>query len=52
MNPVGGALAVAAGLAGAGALAGALLPLRIAAVGVLTAGVGVAGGASGVAALG
>ncbi|WP_405654250.1 proton-conducting transporter membrane subunit [Streptomyces sp. NBC_00019] len=48
------ALATATALGGAGALAGCALPyrVRIPVVGVLTAGVGVAGGAAGVAALG
>ncbi|MEU6379815.1 proton-conducting transporter membrane subunit [Streptomyces sp. NPDC046909] len=48
------ALATATTLGGAGALAGLALPyrLRVLVVGVLTAGVGVAGGAAGVAALG
>ncbi|WP_268269659.1 proton-conducting transporter membrane subunit [Streptomyces sp. MNU76] len=48
------ALATATALGGAGAAAGPVLPQRVrgAVVGVLTAGVGVAGGASGVAALG
>jgi len=48
------ALATATALAGAGAPAGFVLPyrLRIPVVGLLTAGVGVSGGAAGVAALG
>jgi hypothetical protein len=48
------ALATATALGVAGAPAGLVLPLRVrgAVVGVVTAGVGVAGGASGVAALG
>jgi formate hydrogenlyase subunit 3/multisubunit Na+/H+ antiporter MnhD subunit len=54
VSAIPGALATATGLGGAGALAGVVLPQRGrgAVVGVLTAGVGVAGGASGVAALG
>ncbi|MEV7981273.1 proton-conducting transporter membrane subunit [Streptomyces sp. NPDC086519] len=54
MSVIPAALATATALAGAGALAGIVLPyrLRIPAVGVLTAGVGVGGGAAGVAALG
>ncbi|WP_308401847.1 proton-conducting transporter transmembrane domain-containing protein [Streptomyces shenzhenensis] len=54
MSVIPAALAAAAVLAGAGALAGIVLPyrLRIPAVGVLTAGVGVGGGTAGVAALG
>jgi len=48
------ALATATALAGAGSLAGIVLPYRprVWVVGVLTAGVGVSGGAAGVAALG
>ncbi|WP_369368764.1 proton-conducting transporter membrane subunit [Streptomyces sp. CG4] len=54
MSVIPAALATATALGGAGALAGCLLPyrLRIAVVGVLTAGVGVGGCAAGVAALG
>ncbi|UIX34242.1 proton-conducting transporter transmembrane domain-containing protein [Streptomyces sp. GQFP] len=54
MSAVPAALATASALAGAGAAAGLVLPQRVrgAVVGVLTTGVGVAGGASGVAALG
>ncbi len=54
MSLVGSALATATGLAGAGAAAGAFAPerARAAAVGVCTAGVGVAGLTAGVAALG
>ncbi|MEV1070194.1 proton-conducting transporter membrane subunit [Streptomyces sp. NPDC050263] len=54
MSVIPAALATATSLGGAGALAGAGLPHRVrgAVVGVLTAGVGVSGGAAGVAALG
>ncbi|WP_328935111.1 MULTISPECIES: proton-conducting transporter membrane subunit [unclassified Streptomyces] len=54
MSAIPAALATATGLGGAGVAAGLVLPQRGrgAVVGVLTAGVGVAGGASGVAALG
>ncbi|MGW3943890.1 proton-conducting transporter transmembrane domain-containing protein [Streptomyces phaeochromogenes] len=54
MSLIPAALATATGLGVAGASAGLVLPQRVrgAVVGVLTAGVGVAGGASGVAALG
>lgn len=54
MSVIPAALATATSLGGAGALAGAGLPYRAraAVVGVLTAGVGVSGGAAGVAALG
>ncbi|MDW8804756.1 proton-conducting transporter membrane subunit [Streptomyces scabiei] len=54
MSVIPAALATATALGGAGAAAGLVLPQRVrgAVVGVLTAGVGVAGGASGVAALG
>ncbi|WP_019065370.1 proton-conducting transporter transmembrane domain-containing protein [Streptomyces prunicolor] len=54
MSLIPAALATATGLGVAGAAAGLVLPQRVrgAVVGVLTAGVGVAGGASGVAALG
>ncbi|EST36601.1 proton-conducting transporter membrane subunit [Streptomyces roseochromogenus] len=54
MSVIPVALATATGLGGAGALAGLGLPYRarIPVVGVLTAGVGVSGGAAGVAALG
>ncbi|MER6385985.1 proton-conducting transporter membrane subunit [Streptomyces sp. NPDC001127] len=54
MSVIPAALATATALGGAGALAGCSLPyrLRIAVVGVLTAGVGVGGCAAGVAALG
>ncbi|MGW7005574.1 proton-conducting transporter transmembrane domain-containing protein [Streptomyces sp. NPDC054933] len=53
MNAIGPALAACAGLAGAGAVAGAYLPVRVRtwAVGVLTAGLGAAGVVAGVAAL-
>ncbi|SBW23136.1 NADH/ubiquinone/plastoquinone [Candidatus Protofrankia californiensis] len=54
MSLIGSAVATATGLAGAGAAAGAFAPERArpAAVGVCTAGVGVAGLTAGVAALG
>lgn len=54
MSVIPAALATATALAGIGALAGLGLPcrLRVVLVGVLTAGVGVAGGTAGVAALG
>ncbi|OIK03646.1 proton-conducting transporter membrane subunit [Streptomyces monashensis] len=54
MSAIPAALATATALAATGALAGLGLPyrLRVAVVGVLTAGVGVAGGTAGVAALG
>ncbi|MGW2522297.1 proton-conducting transporter transmembrane domain-containing protein [Streptomyces sp. NPDC001617] len=54
MSVIPAALATATALAGAGAPAGFVLPyrLRIPVVGLLTAGVGVSGGAAGVAALG
>ncbi|MEU6146261.1 proton-conducting transporter membrane subunit [Streptomyces sp. NPDC047081] len=54
MSWIPAALATATALAGAGTLAGFGLPyrLRVPVVGVLTAGVGVSGGAAGVAALG
>ncbi|MFJ8113299.1 proton-conducting transporter membrane subunit [Streptomyces sp. NPDC096132] len=54
MSVIPAALATATSLGGAGALAGSVLPYRMrgAVVGVLTAGVGVSGGAAGVAALG
>ncbi|GHE12631.1 proton-conducting transporter transmembrane domain-containing protein [Streptomyces alanosinicus] len=54
MSVIPAALASATGLGGVGALAGIGLPdrLRVPAVGVVTAGVGVTGGAAGVAALG
>ncbi|MGW2650753.1 proton-conducting transporter transmembrane domain-containing protein [Streptomyces sp. NPDC001393] len=54
MSVIPAALATAAALGGAGTPAGVVLPyrVRIPVVGVLTAGVGVSGGAAGVAALG
>lgn len=54
MSLIPAALATATALGGAGAPAGLVLPQRLrgAVVGVLTAGVGVAGGTAGVAALG
>ncbi|CAG7623263.1 proton-conducting transporter transmembrane domain-containing protein [Actinacidiphila bryophytorum] len=54
MNAIGPALAVAAGLGGAGSLAGALAPARVRplAAGVCTAGLGAAGVVAGAAALG
>ncbi|MDN3027172.1 proton-conducting transporter membrane subunit [Streptomyces sp. S.PB5] len=54
MNVIAAALATATGLGGAGALAGLGLPykIRVPVVGVLTVGVGAAGGTAGVAALG
>ncbi|MBP5942177.1 proton-conducting transporter membrane subunit [Streptomyces acidiscabies] len=53
MNAIAAALTTATVLGGAGAVAGCGLPyrVRVPAVGVLTAGVGVAGGTAGVAAL-